>query len=102
MATTLKAGPALVPLFDVLRRQAVHIWRWDATAVAVPSRGNPLGEKYRTGALKCVLCKALESFVADWASCDCCPGWVEPVPAGWTLDGPAPAEAVPVPLEEAA
>jgi hypothetical protein len=76
---------------------SVHLYRWDAAAVAVPSRGNPLGEKYRMGALKCAMCGALESFVTDWADCSSCPGFVEPVPP-WVLLGGSGTPAGPLPL----
>jgi hypothetical protein len=38
----------------------------------------------------CVMCKVLLRIAAVWADCDCCPGWVEPVPSGVSLDGPEP------------
>ena len=68
--------------------QMVHLFRWDTGAVAVPSLGNRVGEKYRLGASVCVMCAALESFVTDWADCGSCPGRVEPVPP-WAVLGAA-------------
>ena len=79
-----KPAPRQLALFGP---QMVHLFRWDAGAVAVPPRGNRVGEKYRMGASKCAMCGALESFVTDWADCSSCPGFVEPVPPWAVLGG---------------
>ena len=54
----------------------LHIFHWDAEAVAVPARGNPFGAKYKLGAWKCVMCKILLDFAVTWNldHYDDCPG----------------------------
>jgi hypothetical protein len=54
-------GPGQVPLFDLPRRQAVHI-----------------------GVSTCLVCKVSLAVLAGWDDCWCCPGWVEPAPP-WAL-----------------
>ena len=58
----------------------LHLFRFGRAAVAGPPRGNPLGQKYRLGAWKCVICKALLTFVVRYNldRGDDCPGWVQP------------------------
>lgn len=60
----------------------LHLFHWDASAVAVPPRGNPLGAKYKLGAWMCVMCKGLLEHLVHWNldHGDDCPGLVTPAP----------------------
>jgi hypothetical protein len=72
--------PELAPaLFDVPRRQAVHI-----------------------GTRHCLVCKVSLVVLAAWDDCWCCPGWVEPAPPWALLTAVAEPEAAETGQREAA
>lgn len=78
----------MTPLFDLLSRQAVHIFRYSPAA----------------GLRVCACCKASEPAIVVWDDCQTCPGWVDPAAAGALLAELAPAatEAAGAELGEAA
>ena len=67
----------------------LHVFAWDASAVAVPPMGNPMGSKYKLGAWMCVMCRALLEHLVHWDldHGDDCPGRVEPAPLNSWLGG---------------
>jgi hypothetical protein len=60
-------------------RHAVHLFRFDPSAVRVNPRGGTLGEKLTIGAWRCAICTIDGEFAEVWGA-DCCPGWAEPAP----------------------
>ena len=44
----------------------VHLFGWDPQAIHVPPEGNRLGQPYRRGAFRCLLCKVLMAFAEQW------------------------------------
>lgn len=71
-----------------VRRGFVHVFRYDPGAVRVPPRGNPLGQKYAFGALKCVMCTGVAEFLAayDLDHGADCPGRVLPATGSLGVD----------------
>jgi len=59
-----------------------HVFRWDRTAVDVPVRGTPFGQKLRHGAWKCVMCHILLTHAMWWDMdhYNDCPGFIAPAP----------------------
>jgi hypothetical protein len=62
----------------------LHVFRWDAQAIAVPPGGQPRGVGYRKGTWMCVMCKTQLAWCVyrDLDHADDCPGRVDSIPDG--------------------